>query len=116
MGKQMKRSMFEMKLQAHEAAARKSLQNAKKRRGDKQGTITCVSQRKVRLVRSAIVQACLNAGAKDDAEVRQMVADAMAGVVKYNVAAVKAHQTMGTYGGNETYRGNGPFLGWGDPR
>jgi hypothetical protein len=106
----MKKSVFEMRIQAHEAKAKQMLRNAKKRRGDKQGVITCVSQRKVRMVRSAIVQACLEMGAKDDAEVRQMVADAMAGVVKYNVAAVKAHRKMGTYSGHE------PFLGWGDPR
>ena len=62
-----------------------------------QGQITCATQHKVRLVRSAIVQACLEVGAKNDAEVRHLVADALAGVVKYNVAAVKAHRTMGTY-------------------
>lgn len=61
------------------------------------GSITCVTQRKVRAVRSVIVQACLDAGAKNDAEVRQLTADALAGIVKYNVAAVKAHRTMGTY-------------------
>jgi len=69
----------------------------KKSQISKRGQITCATQRKVRLVRSIIVQACLEAGAKDDAEVRHLAADALAGVVKYSVAAVKAHRTMGTY-------------------
>lgn len=63
----------------------------------KEGQITCKAQGKVRAVRSAIIQACLDAGAKDDAEVRHMVADAVSGMVKYSVAAIKAHRTMGSY-------------------
>lgn len=86
----MKCSMYEIQDSNRSSAKRRTNRSVK-------GEITCATQSKVRRVRSVIVQACLDAGAKNDEEVRHLIADALAGVVKYQVAAVKAHQTMGTY-------------------
>ena len=56
-----------------------------------------VSRAKVGAVRSALTRACLDAGCKDFKEVRSLASKAAGGLRKYQVAAVKAHVTMGTY-------------------
>ncbi len=72
------------------------MKNGQSKKDSKEVTVIA-SQRKQAFVRSVLTEACLKAGCKNADDVMLMTAKVASGIRKYQVAAVKAHMTMGTY-------------------